>query len=71
MALFVEMALVECGHQTKPWTKKAILIVIWPLVALMNDQVNPMQTLGIPVAYVASDQCESVLQRIEKKYFPA
>lgn len=64
MAPFAEMALAECDH-TKAWKKEAIVIVICPLVALMKDQVNCLQALGINAAYVGSDQSESVLQKIE------
>ena len=34
-------------------------------MALMQDQVSRLQSLGINVAYVTSDQTESVLKKIK------
>lgn len=64
IAPFAEMALAKC-EQENIWKNNAILIVICPLVALMKDQVNRLQASGLSAAYVGSDQCESVLNKIE------
>ena len=64
MAPFAEMALAKC-EDANVWKNRAIVIVICPLVALMKDQVNRLQALGINAAYVGSDQSELVLQKIE------
>lgn len=65
MAPFAEMALAKHITQYKVWRDSAILIVICPLIALMKDQVNRLQELGISAAYVGSDQSNSVLNKIE------
>ena len=64
MAPLAEMGLAKYT-QDNMWKTRAILIVICPLVALMQDQVNRLQSLGINVAYITSDQTESVLKKIE------
>ena len=51
--------------QDNMWKTRAILIVTCPLVALMQDQVSRLQSLGINVAYITSDQTGSVLKKIE------
>jgi superfamily II DNA helicase RecQ len=59
------MAPLAVCEQDNVWKNRAILIVICPVVALMKDQVNRLQVLGINAAYVSSDQLQSVLSKIE------
>ena len=61
MAPLAEMGLAKYT-QDNMWKTRAILIVICPLVAFMQDQVSRLQSLGINVAYITSDQTESVLK---------
>ena len=64
MAPLAKMGLAKYT-QDNMWKTRAILIVICPLVALMQDQVSRLQSLGINVVYITSDQTESVLKKIE------
>ena len=64
MAPLAEMGLAKYT-QDNMWKTRAILIVICLLVALMQDQVSRLQSLGINVVYITSDQTESVLMKIE------
>ena len=64
MASLAEMGLAKYT-QDNMWKTRAILIMICPLVALMQDQVSRLQYLGINVACIMSDQTESVLKKIE------
>ena len=68
IAPFVEMELASVAED-ESWRTKAILIVISPLVSLMKDQVKQLESWGISAAYVAAEQTESVLEKIEEGHY--
>ena len=65
MVPFIEMRLASFSDN-EAFRKKAILLVICPLVALMKDQVKQLQDEGISASYVASDQDEQTHRKIEE-----
>ena len=65
MAPMVEMwfAGTESQHY---WREEAIVVIICPLIALMQDQIARLTSIGLKAAYIGSDQSEDVLHGIEK-----
>ena len=51
------------------WKKNPVLIVISPLLALMQDQVKKLSTLGFTAAFVGPEQELLVLKDIEQRIF--
>lgn len=68
MAPLVEMWF-SCNVSSSLWKNDAIIIVIAPLVALMQDQINRLNSLGLKAVYVSSEQDEEVMKAIENGEF--
>ena len=62
MAPIVASKLSHFAHES-------IIIVVSPLVALMKDQVSFLTSINIPAAFVAADQDEKVLKKVENGMF--
>ncbi len=69
MVPFIEMRLATLLDNATSCRRKAILLVICPLVALMKDQVTQLQSRGISASYVVSDQDEQTLRKIEEGHY--
>ena len=50
------------------WAKEAILLVISPLLALMQDQVKKLRSVGLKAANVGAEQEPETLRDIEGKF---
>lgn len=48
------------------WAKEPILLVISPLLALMQDQVKKLTSVGLKAAYVGAEQEPGTLRDIEE-----
>ena len=48
------------------WAKEPILLVISPLLALMQDQVKKLKSVGLKAAYVGAEQEPGTLRDIEE-----
>ena len=51
------------------WKKDPIILIVSPLLALMQDQVKKLTSLGLKAAYVGAEQEPAVLQDVEKGKF--
>ena len=51
------------------WKKDAIILIVSPLLALMQDQVKKLTSLGLKAAYVGAEQQPEVLQDVEEGKF--
>ena len=51
------------------WKKDPIILIISPLLAPMQDQVNKLTSLGLKAAYVGAEQEPAVLQDVEEGKF--
>lgn len=59
----------SCNVSSSLWKNDAIIIVIAPLVALMQDQVNRLNSLGLKAAYVSAEQDEKIMKGIDNGQF--
>jgi superfamily II DNA helicase RecQ len=48
---------------------KGLTVVISPLIALITDQVNKLQTVGIPVAWINSQLTRQEFQKVFRGYY--
>ena len=51
------------------WKKDPIILIVCPLLALMQDQVKKLTSLGLKAAYVGAEQEPAVLQDVEEGKF--
>ena len=51
------------------WKKDPVIIIISPLLALMQDQVKKLSSLGLKAAFVGPEQDPTILQDIEQGKF--
>ena len=51
------------------WKKDPIILIVSPLLALMQDQVKKLTSLGLKAAYVGAEQEPAVLQDVEEGKF--
>ena len=45
--------------------KDAVIVVVCPLIALMEDQIARLNSIGLKAAYIGNNQTEDVLRAIE------
>ena len=48
------------------WKKNPVILIICPLLALMQDQVKKLSSLGFKAAFVGPEQDPKILQDIER-----
>ncbi len=58
-------------YQIPAMIRDGVGIVISPLIALMQDQVNALNTMGIRASYINSSQSSSVRREVEQKMLNA
>ena len=51
------------------WKKDPVIIIISPLLALMQDQVKKLSSLGFKAVFVGPEQDPNILQDIEGRNF--
>ena len=59
------LAINFATNSNLSWKKEPILVIINPLVALMQDQLKKLSSLGLKAAYVGRNQ-DSSIQDIEQ-----
>ena len=68
MAPLVHMRMHE-NVSAIHWKKNPVIIIISPLLALMQDQVKKLSSLGFKAAFVGPEQDPKILQDIERGTF--
>ena len=64
MAPLVEKWIARTDPQSYR-RKDAVIVVVCPLIALMEDQIARLNSIGLKAAYIGNNQTEDVLRAIE------